>query len=474
MRYIITESQFEKLMETEDRTSGMVKRFLDMTFANMVRVGDEDGPGYKFDGDNQYQVKVRKNNAGEPQLAISSSFVKNIMSMFDVNKFEASELIGEYCSDVLDIDFDFTRIWPISINEEISEVKKSEDFDEYSPVYRYKSIKVNTNPFNPDEIENIFFNGEWQVKTDYLPSKENVFITFTGPNGDFKFDSNVVNQAKNGNPYVRRMNLNNVYYDRLLRLMKEKNPPKQTSYNSSEIKQDDSFTGPEIKKALEMAFPNNWNKETDDYSAGVRGIHTIGEMNDTDEDWSIMNYFDTKNEVKKLINDKWDEEGSGDKIKWLSSVFQNDDEFVNKLLDKQWNSIKGGFKTENHGLENLIKMLEESGESFKYEVYPPGHKTDRFGAIDLKLQIENEPPITIQIKPLTKLEKSRTKSDTYKVHTYGMNNYYKNKKDLDYILYNKGDGFIMFNNKKYYVSDSGTEVIHYMKPYKVYNMNIDL
>ena len=118
MRYIITESQFEKLMETEDRTSGMVKRFLDMTFANMVRVGDEDGPGYKFGGDNQYQVKVRKNNAGELQLAISSSFVKNIMSMFDVNKFEASELIGEYCSDVLDIDFDFTRIWPISINEE--------------------------------------------------------------------------------------------------------------------------------------------------------------------------------------------------------------------------------------------------------------------------------------------------------------------------------------------------------------------
>ena len=54
-----------------------------------------------------------------------------------------------------------------------------------------------------------------------------------------------------------------------------------------------------------------------------------------------------------------------------------------------------------------------------------------------------------------------------------MNNYYRNKKGLDYILYNKGDSFIIFNNRQYYVSDSGNEVIHYTEPYEVYNINLN-
>ncbi len=137
MKYILTESQFKMLIETDDRKSNdsdrrlrMINRFLDMTFDNMIRVDTKFGSGYKFDGDNQYQLNILKSDSGQLQLAISSSFIKNVVSMFGIDRFEASELIAEYCSDVLGMEFDFIRSWPIPIKEEISEVKKVEDFDE--------------------------------------------------------------------------------------------------------------------------------------------------------------------------------------------------------------------------------------------------------------------------------------------------------------------------------------------------------
>lgn len=457
MRYIITESQFEKLMETEDRTSGMVKRFLDMTFANMVRVGDEDGPGYKFDGDNQYQVKVRKNNAGELQLAISSSFVKNIMSMFDVNRFEASELIGEYCSDVLGVEFDFTRIWPISINEEISEVTKVEDFDEDYPDYEYSRIGVLPKKNSESQIGIVFFNGPDFNSSEYREPETPRTVYFIGPFGEFEFDSRVIH-SNGKSPYVYGNDLKNVYYDKLLSLMKVKEQ-KPT---------EGDFTSDEILQSLKMAFPDNWFEEDGDSTAGIRGIHTIGEKTDTDIDWSIMNFFDTKSEVKALINKKWREEGSGDKIEWLSSVFQNDDKFLKTLLNKQWNSIKGGIENELLALKNLTDFLESNGINFEYEVYPPGNKRDRYDSIDLTLKIAGEQPMTIQIKPVDRTE--RMPNGDIKVYTYGMNNSYKNKKDLGYILYNKGNSFIIFKNKNYYVTPAGKgrEVIHKDKPFKSY------
>lgn len=457
MRYIITESQFEKLMETEDRTSGMVKRFLDMTFANMVRVGDEDGPGYKFDGDNQYQVKVRKNNAGELQLAISSSFVKNIMSMFDVNKFEASELIGEYCSDVLGVEFDFTRIWPISINEEISEVTKVEDFDEDYPDYEYSRIGVLPKKDGESQIGVVFFNGPDFNSSEYRDPETPRNVYFIGPLGEFEFDSRLIH-TKGKSPYVYGADLKNVYYDKLLSLMKIKEQ-KPT---------EGDFTSDEILQSLKIAFPDNWFEEDGDSTAGIRGIHTIGEKTDTDIDWSIMNFFDTKSEVKNLINKKWNDEGSGDKIEWLSSVFQNNDKFLKTLLNKQWNSIKGGIENELLALKNLTDFLESNGINFEYEVYPPGHKRDRYDSIDLTLKIAGEQPMTIQIKPVDRTE--RMPNGDIKVYTYGMNNSYKNKKDLGYILYNKGNSFIIFKNKNYYVTPvgKGREVIHKDKPFKAY------
>ena len=446
-------------METDDRLTKMVNRFLDMTFDNMVRVDTKFGSGYKFDGDNQYQLNVVKNDSGQLQLAISSSFIKNITSMFGIEKWEASELIAEYCSDVLGMEFDFIRSWPISIpiKEEISEVKKVEDFDEDYPDYEYSQIGVLPKKDSDSQIGVVFFNGPDFNSSEYREPESPRMVYFIGPLGEFEFDSRII-KTNGKSPYVFGTDLKNVYYDKLLPLMKTKNVQPSS----------DDFTSDEILESLKNAFPDNWSEETEDTTAGLRGIHTIGEKTDTDIEWSIMNFFDTKQEVKSLINKKWKDEGSGDKIEWLSSVFKNDKKFLKTLLTKQWNSIKGGIENELSALKNLTELLESTGVNFEYDVYPPGHKRDRYDSIDLTLKIAGEQPITIQIKPVDKTE--RMPNGDIKIYTYGMSNSYKNKKDLDYILYNKGNSFIIFKNKNYYVTPAGKgrEVIHKDKPFKVY------
>jgi hypothetical protein len=175
--------------------------------------------------------------------------------------------------------------------------------------------------------------------------------------GEFEFDSRDIH-FNGKSPYVFGNDLKNVYYDKLLTLMTLQDVPSTPS----------DFTSDDIRESLEMAFPEHWEDETDEYSGGIRGIHTIGEKTDTDMDWSIMNFFDTKKEVKSLINQKWIDEGSGDKIEWLSSVFRDDNDFLEKLLSIQWNSIKGGFENEIKALKLRLKITKSickcSVESF--------------------------------------------------------------------------------------------------------------
>jgi len=339
----------------------------------------------------------------------------------------------------------------------ISEVKKVEDFDEDYPDYAYSAIGVIPSKTNPNQIGVVFFNGPDFTLSDYREPQDSRPVYFIGSMGDFQFDSRDIH-FNGKSPYVFGNKLSNVYYDKLLPLMKSNNVAPS----------EGDFTSDEIRDSLKLAFPENWEEENDDFTAGLRGIHTIGERTDTNVDWSVMNFFDTKPEVKALINKKWNSEGSGNKIEWFTSVLKNDKEFLDKLLTTQWNSIKGGFENELRALENLTEMLEKSGVEFEYDIYPPGHKRDRYDSIDLTLKIQGERPMTLQIKPVTKTEKMP--NGDIKVYTYGMTNNYKRKPDLGYIIYNKGKSFIIFKNKNYYVTPTskGTQVIHKDKPFKVY------
>lgn len=348
-------------------------------------------------------------------------------------------------------------------------------------VYKYDNIYASPSKTNPNEISRVYFNGVKGVKSQYTePYSDEGIIEFTGPDGDFKFPMKSVNKDKENYPYNPF-----VWWSKLFSQESKFKPFLNKKFNASDkpdtfTKQkinkpktsdtpetSNKFTSEEITKALEMTFSGNttgkggiWVPETKNFSAGVRGIYTVGDKLNSDESWSIMNWFNSKKEVIELIDDKWLKEGSGDKVEWLSSVFQNDKNFLDKLLIKQWSSIKDGLKREDAALNNLIKMLE--GKKFTYELYPPGHKTDRYDSIDISITIENGKPITFQVKPLNSVP--TLKDGETKITTYGMSNFYKNKNKLNYIMYNNGNDYILFKNKDYRVFNDGREVIHSGEP----------
>ena len=343
----------------------------------------------------------------------------------------------------------------------ISEVDKSKDFDNDFPEYDYKSIAVKPRKNNPNEIGVVFFNGVVFGKSDYREPDQSRMISFKGPLGEFEFDSRYINYDGNS-PYVFGNKLNDRYYDKLFLLMTSETPK--------------VFTSNDILQALKMAFPKNWVKGTPEFTAGLRDIEPIGDYlkkqkgydGDTTEKWSLMNFFNTRT-IPKLIEAKWEKEGFGDKIEWLVNIFKNDKIFLNELLRTQWKSVYEGFyKTEVSGIEKL----KEKYKTATFKTYPKGHIKDRYAGIDVEFTIKGERPKGVQIKPASKIE--YLDNGKIKVFTNNMYDFYKEKSDLDYILYyiEKDNSIYLFDNRNYFVvpKTNGGQVIHDGKPLDFINL----
>jgi len=226
----------------------------------------------------------------------------------------------------------------------------------------------------------------------------------------------------------------------------------------------DEISGSDIRLALKKAFPNNWVPRNKEFSAGLRGIYTIGErLGKPEETWSIMNYFDTMLR-NRMINKEWKREGNKtNKIDWLVDLFTGNSEFLNTLLDSQFESIKKGDDNEKQAVKNLIDFIDSRGIDYEYEVYPYGHLKDREFATDITITNKSHSKVSdIQIKPLEGM--FQQKNGEWKILTYGMKNDYKKIENLNYILYNHENYFVIFKNENYEVSDKGKEVTHKEQP----------
>ena len=330
---------------------------------------------------------------------------------------------------------------------------------------RCYDLKVSDVPVNDKKvitppISKVEFNKSEKSNNVFYYSK-------IGLQGDYKFFNGIdkLNLKRlNDLPDDSTIIFENLY-DSSIRDEYNKNRIKISSNGTPYVKlseSDDGFSKSDIDAALKMAFPDNWVEENKDFTAGVRGIHTIGEKTGTPEDWSIMNYFDTKKEVKALIGQKWKKEGFGEKIQWLSNIFKNDDKFLKKLLDLQWDSIKSGFKTESDTISDILDYLKNKGIEVDVVYYPPGHKIDRYGGIDFTLKPKNKKSFTIQVKPFTKIQE--THSGKPMIQTYGMKESYKDIPNLDYIVYGNTPNFFFFKNSNYKVLNNGATVIHKDNP----------
>jgi hypothetical protein len=312
----------------------------------------------------------------------------------------------------------------------VSEVNRAFDYSDENPEYEYKSIGVVPDKKYPKKFI-AFFNGTEFGKSDYKKPNEPQFVIFRGPNGVFELDKNDI-RYKGGVPFIFSDELyykDRKYYNILFNLLDD---------SKTNIKQE--ITSYQIRKALELAFPpdndgpGKWNYQDNIFSAGVRGVYTIGEKLGNEDDWSILNYFDTKKEIQELINKRYSKSDSDlDIVNWLANELRDNPSFIEPLVERQWQSIENGYKS-----EELAKILKKGSNT---TFYPSGSIMDRYEGVDATID-----GINYQIKPLVSY--AGKKEGPFFIKTYGMRDY-KGKSLVDKILFVNPNKMLEFDNKNY-------------------------
>ena len=285
--------------------------------------------------------------------------------------------------------------------------------------YTYLSVK----PWEKGTTKKYFFNNVRSVSDNTpIPGK----IKLVGNAGEFVFDEKDLKM----NLEKETISVDKWLLDKSFNLKSDASEP-----------QNIGITSNNIRTALSLAFPDNWMSEDDIYSAGLRGIYTIGDkVNDESEDWSIMNYFDTKPEIHDLIYLRYREQESTENIvDWMVDLFRNDKQFTQLLVDRQWKSIENGLKLERDSVKNLLTKLKDATITF----YPHGSKMDRWYGVDVTIN-----GINCQVKPLSSYSE---KDGVYTIYTYGMRDY-STKKLVNKMIFANDKEILVFNNKNYSVS----------------------
>lgn len=318
----------------------------------------------------------------------------------------------------------------------INEIKSSliKESEEKPTKYTYTTIGLH----EKFKIKRYYFNNILPVEDDSpIPNK----IKMYGNDGDFEFDEKdlFVDLTKKS-AYVDKSVLETEYPD--FKMDKHK-----------KLSETIGITPSSVREALEKAFPENWNKSDSVYTPGLRGIYTIGDKTgDSSEDWSIMNYFDTKDEIHSLIYLQYFEELKNGKnivdiVDWMSDLFKNNKDFTTLLVNRQWTSIKNGLNLERVSVDNFLSKLNSS--DFTY--YPHGSIMDRWKGVDVTID-----GVNYQIKPLTSLNKENGK---YFISTYGMRDY-TSKKSVDKIVFSNNKMALVFDNKNYNIINKNRVVFN--------------
>jgi hypothetical protein len=298
-----------------------------------------------------------------------------------------------------------------------------------------KFTYISLAPHTKFNTKRYYFNKVFQIP-DSNPNSDT--ITLSGNFGDFEFNKDLVHYKDKDTFYIDKL----VFDLKYPKFTKKDKRSEKVGINSSSI-----------KKALELAFPNNWSQRDNIFSPGLRGIYTIGDkIGDKTETWSIMNYFDTKEEIHDLLFLKYMEDDEDkDIINWMVDLFRNDRDFTQLLVDRQWQSIESGLKLERDSVNSFFEVVNPS--SIQY--YPHGSIMDRYNGVDVTVDGSN-----YQIKPLVSYKRGEGMS--YIITTYGMRDY-KDKNKVDFIAYANEKEVLIFENSDYSVV-SKNNVIHSKSP----------
>ncbi len=214
----------------------------------------------------------------------------------------------------------------------------------------------------------------------------------------------------------------------------------------TKIEQFESFIdSTPIKKALELAFPNNWKIKTTTHVAGVVGVLPIKTAKNK---WSIVNFFNSKQSVIRKIKmflvrdykngtfnpDLKDIKGSV--INWMANLFSdiNSSDMI-ELVKIQETSINDAYSQEIKDSQKIRNVLH------------PGKtvKISGFGTIkDINLGIDvTIGGVTYQIKPCSQI---KFEDKFIKVSIGGSNPNDYTKNPVKRIAFFKDEDMYVFNN----------------------------
>jgi hypothetical protein len=290
--------------------------------------------------------------------------------------------------------------------------------------YRYGSVKISEKWVTFRDLDRKF---------EPTPDKNVVLI---GDDGTFEFNTDQVYPTKYGRNEVY-LPVSSVFEIKPTSVGKrDKNP----------------FTSKFIKDVLKKAFPSKWFEETDEYSPGLRGIYPYS----NNEDWSLLNYFDTNPHRKLELYKEYMKDGSNNPIEWFQEFLINGDDRLKKMLNNQRNAIKKSEINEIKAIERVTK---------NYKMNPKGHKIDRYDGIDV---IDTNTGISYQIKTVSEV-KEIVDEDTGEIIfvVIGDRSRIKDyqKKKVDKVLYYspKSDKSYVFDNQNYEVVNNDL-AYHYNEP----------
>lgn len=304
--------------------------------------------------------------------------------------------------------------------------------------------KLREDELVPDEQVNNFENEYTVEKVRIGPNQ----ISFVGLDKDYNPD-----KTKDVTIFDKTTKSTQTYkpYD----LKKSHYRDREIYYNirSKSKNEKPLFNSKSFKEALKTIFPENWKEQTeDDITPGLRGIYELS----PNEDWSILNYFDTNpNRINDLNYFFLDSEET-DPILWLKKFLTDkDNDILKKMLEKQRKAVYRSDKIER----DVMAMITKNPH-----FYPKGHISDRYDAIDA---IDLDTGITYQIKAAKDVN-ILADEETAEIIGYQVIGDrsrfrdYKNKSKLNKIIYYvpKTKTCYIFDNENYKVI-SNDEVIHY-------------
>jgi len=215
-----------------------------------------------------------------------------------------------------------------------------------------------------------------------------------------------------------------------------------------------------IRDSVKEAFPKNmyeWQEDNEEFTEGLRKVYPYS----NDDDWSVLNFFDTNPHRKKKLRELFLSSGEEDPKKWLVNFLKGGSKELMTMVNQQRNAIQRS---------DDVEVITMSLITDDYDITQmKGSKKDRYSSIDA---IDNKTNKTYQIKTVDSVQElvdENTGELVWSVRgVYSRLRDYQTKKELDYIAYfvPRETKVYVFENKNYKVL-SNDSAYHYTIP-KIY------